>query len=151
MANDLDEFPSRVARFDAGTELGPRVFKAGIIDGTGPLAGPTRMRVDSQFGHRDKVPPSFVGVRESEEEPERGSGVQSLIANRRTLCLLEQQPSTDAEAHRFPTPCEEKVWKHERFISQREKGAHLKWTPPSRSREPSEHSWSQPRAALVRP
>jgi imidazolonepropionase-like amidohydrolase len=47
MANDLDEFPSRVARFDDGTELGPRVFKAGIIDGTGPLAGPTRMRVDS--------------------------------------------------------------------------------------------------------
>ncbi len=47
MANDTDEFLERVARFDAGTELGPRVFKAGIIDGTGPLAGPTRMRVDS--------------------------------------------------------------------------------------------------------
>src|SRR5712672_1051139 len=47
MANDTDEFPGRVARFDDGSELGPRVFKAGIIDGTGPLAGPTRMRVDS--------------------------------------------------------------------------------------------------------
>lgn len=47
MANDLDDFPARVARFDAGTELGPHVFKAGIIDGTGPLAGPTRMRVDT--------------------------------------------------------------------------------------------------------
>jgi imidazolonepropionase-like amidohydrolase len=47
MANDLEDFPARVARFDAGTELGPRVFKAGIIDGTGPLAGPTRMRVDT--------------------------------------------------------------------------------------------------------
>jgi imidazolonepropionase-like amidohydrolase len=47
MANDLEEFPARVARFDAGTELGPRVFKAGIIDGTGPLAGPTKMRVDT--------------------------------------------------------------------------------------------------------
>jgi imidazolonepropionase-like amidohydrolase len=47
MANDLDDFPARVARFDAGTELGPRVFKAGIIDGTGPLAGPTKMRVDT--------------------------------------------------------------------------------------------------------
>jgi imidazolonepropionase-like amidohydrolase len=45
MANDTDKFPARVARFDAGTELGPRVWKAGIIDGTGPLAGPTRMRV----------------------------------------------------------------------------------------------------------
>ena len=47
MANDTDEFLGRVARFDAGSELGPRVFKAGIIDGTGPLAGPTKMRVDS--------------------------------------------------------------------------------------------------------
>jgi imidazolonepropionase-like amidohydrolase len=47
MANDLDDFPARVARFDAGTEIGPRVFKAGIIDGTGPLAGPTKMRVDT--------------------------------------------------------------------------------------------------------
>jgi imidazolonepropionase-like amidohydrolase len=47
MANDTDEFPARVARFDDGSELGPRVFKAGIIDGTGPLAGPTKMRVDS--------------------------------------------------------------------------------------------------------
>jgi imidazolonepropionase-like amidohydrolase len=47
MANDTDAFLERVARFDDGTELGPRVFKAGIIDGTGPLAGPTRMRVDT--------------------------------------------------------------------------------------------------------
>lgn len=47
MANDLDDFPLRVARFDDGSELGPRVFKAGIIDGTGPLAGPTKMRVDT--------------------------------------------------------------------------------------------------------
>jgi imidazolonepropionase-like amidohydrolase len=47
MANDTDGFLKRVARFDAGTELGPRVLKAGIIDGTGELAGPTKMRVDN--------------------------------------------------------------------------------------------------------
>ena len=47
MANDTDSFLDRVARFDAGTELGPHVFKAGIIDGTGALAGPTKMRVDT--------------------------------------------------------------------------------------------------------
>ncbi len=47
MANDTERFPERVARFDAGTELGPRVWKAGIIDGTGPYAGPTRMRIDT--------------------------------------------------------------------------------------------------------
>jgi len=47
MANDLESFPKRVARFDEGTELGPRVLKAGIIDGTGELAGPPTMRVDN--------------------------------------------------------------------------------------------------------
>ena len=47
MANDTDAFLKRVERFDKGTELGPRVFKAGIIDGTGELAGPTKMRVDT--------------------------------------------------------------------------------------------------------
>jgi len=47
MANDLDSFLKRIARFDEGTELGPRVLKAGIIDGTGELAGPTTMRVDT--------------------------------------------------------------------------------------------------------
>jgi imidazolonepropionase-like amidohydrolase len=47
MANDTDAFLKRVARFDDGTELGPRVFKAGIIDGTGEFAGPTKMRVDT--------------------------------------------------------------------------------------------------------
>jgi imidazolonepropionase-like amidohydrolase len=47
MANDTDTFLQRVARFDSGTELGPRVLKAGIIDGTGEFAGPTKMRVDT--------------------------------------------------------------------------------------------------------
>ena len=40
MANDTDSFLQRVARFDDGSELGPRVLKAGIIDGTGEFAGP---------------------------------------------------------------------------------------------------------------
>jgi len=47
MANDTDTFLQRVARFDNGRELGPRVLKAGIIDGTGEFAGPTKMRVDT--------------------------------------------------------------------------------------------------------
>ena len=47
MANDTDIFLKRVARFDNGAELGPRVLKAGIIDGTGEFAGPTKMRVDT--------------------------------------------------------------------------------------------------------
>jgi imidazolonepropionase-like amidohydrolase len=47
MANDTDTFLERVARYDNGTELGPRVLKAGIIDGTGEFAGPTKMRADT--------------------------------------------------------------------------------------------------------
>jgi hypothetical protein len=47
MANDTDSFLERLARFDDGRELGPSVLKAGIIDGTGELAGPTKMRVDT--------------------------------------------------------------------------------------------------------
>ena len=47
MANDTDGFLKRVARFDDGSELGPLVLKAGIIDGTGEFAGPTKMRVDT--------------------------------------------------------------------------------------------------------
>ena len=46
MANDTDEFLRRVARMEQGTELGPRVWKAGVIDGKGPYAGPTKMLVD---------------------------------------------------------------------------------------------------------
>jgi cytosine/adenosine deaminase-related metal-dependent hydrolase len=47
MANDTDAFLKRVERFDNGTEIGPRVLRAGIIDGTGELAGPTKMRADT--------------------------------------------------------------------------------------------------------
>ncbi len=47
MANDTDSFLQRVARYDDGTRDRPRVLKAGIIDGTGELAGPTKMRVDT--------------------------------------------------------------------------------------------------------
>lgn len=47
LANDNEAMLQRVARFDAGTELGPRVALAGIIEGVGPLAGPTDVRVDT--------------------------------------------------------------------------------------------------------
>lgn len=55
MANDTEAFPERVARFDDGSEIGPRVLRAGIIDGTGELAGPTKMRVDSGKAAIDAV------------------------------------------------------------------------------------------------
>ena len=48
MANDNVPMLARVKRFDEGTELGPRVTLAGIIEGTGPLAGPTDVRVQTR-------------------------------------------------------------------------------------------------------
>jgi imidazolonepropionase-like amidohydrolase len=47
MANDNEALLARVKRFDSGTELGPRVVLAGIVEGTGPLAGPTPVRVEN--------------------------------------------------------------------------------------------------------
>lgn len=41
LGNDQATLDPRVARFDAGTELGPRVLRAGLIDGPGELAAPT--------------------------------------------------------------------------------------------------------------
>ncbi|MGJ7901114.1 amidohydrolase family protein [Lysobacter sp. 1R34A] len=47
VANNTDAFLDKVKRFEAGTEIGPRVLAAGFIDGPGPYAGPTRMLVDT--------------------------------------------------------------------------------------------------------
>jgi imidazolonepropionase-like amidohydrolase len=47
MANDNEALLARVKRFDAGSELGPRVVLAGIVEGTGPLAGPTPVRIEN--------------------------------------------------------------------------------------------------------
>lgn len=35
LGNDVDELSARVARFDDGSELGPRVLRAGLVDGPG--------------------------------------------------------------------------------------------------------------------
>lgn len=47
LGNDTDVFLKRVARFEVGAEIGPRVVKAGIIDGRGPNAGPFKTRVET--------------------------------------------------------------------------------------------------------
>jgi imidazolonepropionase-like amidohydrolase len=48
MANDNVPLLARVKRFDSGAELGPRVVLAGIVEGTGPLAGPTDVRIETR-------------------------------------------------------------------------------------------------------
>ena len=47
MANDNVPLLACVKRFDTGAELGPRVTLAGIVEGTGPLAGPTDVRIET--------------------------------------------------------------------------------------------------------
>lgn len=41
LGNDVEQLSRRVGRFEDGTELGPRVLRAGLIDGPGELAAPT--------------------------------------------------------------------------------------------------------------
>ncbi|HEU0030363.1 MAG TPA: amidohydrolase family protein [Kofleriaceae bacterium] len=48
MGNAIDELAARVARFDAGTEVGPRVIRAGIVDGPGKLAVPTGLLISTR-------------------------------------------------------------------------------------------------------
>src|SRR4029079_697269 len=47
LANNNDDLTARRARFDNGTEIGPHVIPAGIIDGPGPFQGPTNVLVST--------------------------------------------------------------------------------------------------------
>jgi len=47
VANDMENLARLRDGFDAGRLIGPRVFASGMIDGPGPLAGPTKMLVDT--------------------------------------------------------------------------------------------------------
>lgn len=55
MANDTDELMERRKRFDEGSLVGPRIFMAGFMDGSGPFAGPTKVLVDTEQQARDAV------------------------------------------------------------------------------------------------
>ncbi len=43
LANDTDQLLALRKKFNAGEAIGPRILMAGIIDGPGPFAGPTKM------------------------------------------------------------------------------------------------------------
>ena len=47
MGNDLDELGKWEAEFDSGEQIGPRVWKACLVDGRGPFAGPTKMLIST--------------------------------------------------------------------------------------------------------
>ncbi|MGE5182656.1 MAG: amidohydrolase family protein, partial [Acidobacteriota bacterium] len=45
MGNDIDQLAARMQRFDSGAEVGPRIVRAGLVDGPGKLAAPTGVLV----------------------------------------------------------------------------------------------------------
>jgi cytosine/adenosine deaminase-related metal-dependent hydrolase len=55
LANDIDQLAAMQRRFDEGTEIGPRVLKAGFLDGRGPYAGPTKVFADTEQEARDDI------------------------------------------------------------------------------------------------
>ncbi|MFL6284672.1 MAG: amidohydrolase family protein [Pyrinomonadaceae bacterium] len=48
MANDTDALLALRSKIEAGEEIGPRILLAGIMDGRGPYAGPTKVLVDTE-------------------------------------------------------------------------------------------------------
>lgn len=52
LANDNAALARRIDDFVAGRDIGPHVLKAGILDGSGPFAGPTEALVDDAAGVR---------------------------------------------------------------------------------------------------
>lgn len=55
MANDNDLLARRSADFEAGRDVGPRVLKAGFIDGGGPFAGPSKAIADDEQTVREWI------------------------------------------------------------------------------------------------
>lgn len=47
LANDIDKLGDWSQKFDSGSAIGPRVIKAGFIDGPGPFQGPTKVLADT--------------------------------------------------------------------------------------------------------
>lgn len=55
LGNDMETLQRLTQQFDDGSLAGPRVIKAGMIDGRGPYAAPTGTLVDSVAQMRDAV------------------------------------------------------------------------------------------------
>lgn len=48
LANDIDRLGELKRKFDSGESVGPRILRAGFLDGRGPYAGPTKVFADSE-------------------------------------------------------------------------------------------------------
>ncbi len=55
LGNDIDQLEKMRTRYDNGSEIGPRVLMAGLIDGRGPYAGPTKVHADTEQEAGDDI------------------------------------------------------------------------------------------------
>jgi imidazolonepropionase-like amidohydrolase len=55
LANDKEALDARVSAYESGDDIGPRVLRAGFVDGRGPYAGPTKVFVDTEAEARAAV------------------------------------------------------------------------------------------------
>jgi hypothetical protein len=57
MGSDIEELRHLQDKWDSGAAVGPRVWKAGFIDGRGPFQAPAGLYAETP---RRRVPPSIV-------------------------------------------------------------------------------------------
>ncbi|WP_440224255.1 amidohydrolase family protein [Dokdonella sp. MW10] len=55
LANNLEALKGRIDAIEAGADLGPRIIRAGVIDGRGPYAGPIKTLADNEKEAVDAV------------------------------------------------------------------------------------------------
>jgi imidazolonepropionase-like amidohydrolase len=55
LGNDIDTILSLKKQWESGEGVGPRIVLAGIVDGPGPFAGPTKMLVDNEAQARAAI------------------------------------------------------------------------------------------------
>ena len=55
LANNLEDLKARIDAIEAGTDIGPRIIRAGVIDGRGPYAGPIKTLADTEKEAVDAV------------------------------------------------------------------------------------------------
>ncbi|HET7843150.1 MAG TPA: amidohydrolase family protein, partial [Xanthomonadales bacterium] len=55
LANDKEALDAKIAGYERGDDIGPRVVRAGFVDGRGPFAGPTKVFVDTEAEARAAV------------------------------------------------------------------------------------------------
>lgn len=48
LANDRDSLSARIKAYESGQDIGPRVIRAGFIDGRSPYSGPTKVFADNE-------------------------------------------------------------------------------------------------------